>query len=99
MVKCNHFSWRRAMSQHKFLRCVSFLTDRGVGQRWCVFLLIGLLLISPSAFAADLSLEDLIAKIQSNQSKVTTPMGKMEIEMEYKNVKVNTGIGDGEFKI
>jgi len=87
------------MSQHKFLQRVPFLTDRGVGRRWCGFLLIGLLLISPSAFAADLSLEDLIAKIQSNQSKVTTPMGKMEIEMEYKNVKVNTGIGDGEFKI
>ena len=62
-------------------------------------LVVSIILSGPVTFAADLSLEDLIAKIQSNQSKVTTPMGKMEIEMEYKNVKVNTGIGDGEFKI
>ena len=70
MVKCNHFSWRRAMSQHKFLRCVSFLTDRGVGQRWCILLLFGLLFIPSVAFAADLGLDDIIQNIQSNQSKV-----------------------------
>ena len=26
-------------------------------------------------------------------------LGKMEIEMDYMNVKVNMGIGDGEFKV
>lgn len=34
-----------------------------------------------------------------NKSIVTTPAGKMEIEMEFSNVKVNKGIGDDEFKI
>ena len=58
------------MSQHKFLRCVSFLTDRGVGQRWCILLLFGLLFIPSVAFAADPGLDDIIQNIQSNQSKV-----------------------------
>ena len=36
---------------------------------------------------------------KKNRSTVNTPMGKMEIEMEYENVKVNAGMGDGEFGI
>lgn len=34
-----------------------------------------------------------------NVSNVTTPMGKMNMEMEFENIKVNKGIGDGEFKV
>lgn len=34
-----------------------------------------------------------------NVSNVTTPMGRMDIEMEYENVEVNRGINDKEFKI
>jgi len=34
-----------------------------------------------------------------NVSNVNTPMGKMNVEMVYKNVKVNQGIKDGVFKI
>jgi len=34
-----------------------------------------------------------------NRSYLTTPAGKMEMEMLFFNVKVNQGIGDGEFKI
>jgi len=34
-----------------------------------------------------------------NKSSLTTPAGKMEMEMLFFNVKVNKGIGDGEFKI
>jgi outer membrane lipoprotein-sorting protein len=34
-----------------------------------------------------------------NQSKVTTPMGKMDVEMLFENVRVNQGLSDREFKI
>jgi len=34
-----------------------------------------------------------------NISSVNTPMGKMDVEMIYKNVKVNQGIKDSVFKI
>ncbi len=34
-----------------------------------------------------------------NISKVTTPMGKMDVEMLFENVRVNQGINDREFKI
>jgi outer membrane lipoprotein-sorting protein len=34
-----------------------------------------------------------------NVSKVTTPMGKMDIEMTFENVKVNKGISDKEFEV
>ena len=34
-----------------------------------------------------------------NVSSVNTPMGKMDIEMVYKNIKVNEGIKDEVFKI
>jgi len=34
-----------------------------------------------------------------NMSKITTPMGKMDVEMEFNNIKVNKGISDGEFKV
>src|SRR3989338_5506652 len=36
---------------------------------------------------------------EKNKSLVTTPMGKMEVEMEFSNIKVNKGISDGEFKV
>ncbi|MBU0672745.1 MAG: hypothetical protein KJ732_06955 [Candidatus Margulisbacteria bacterium] len=34
-----------------------------------------------------------------NISNVNTPMGKMSVEMEFGNIKVNKGIGDKEFEI
>ncbi|MDD5383002.1 MAG: outer membrane lipoprotein-sorting protein [Candidatus Margulisbacteria bacterium] len=34
-----------------------------------------------------------------NISDVTTPAGKMKIEMEFNNIKINRGISDNEFKI
>jgi len=34
-----------------------------------------------------------------NVSNVNTPMGKMNVEMVYKNIKVNEGIKDAIFKI
>jgi hypothetical protein len=34
-----------------------------------------------------------------NISNISTPMGKMEVEMIYENIKVNEGIGDGEFRV
>ena len=35
----------------------------------------------------------------STKSDVNTPMGKMDVEIEYSNVKVNQGIGDEEFYV
>lgn len=32
-------------------------------------------------------------------SNVTTPMGKMKVEMEFENIKINKGIKDSEFDI
>ncbi|MBI5399507.1 outer membrane lipoprotein-sorting protein [Candidatus Saganbacteria bacterium] len=34
-----------------------------------------------------------------SQSVVNTPMGKMDVEMDYNNVRVNQGIKDSEFKV
>ena len=34
-----------------------------------------------------------------NKSVVSSPMGKMEIEVEYTKVKINSGINDNEFSI
>jgi outer membrane lipoprotein-sorting protein len=34
-----------------------------------------------------------------NISNISTPMGKMAVEMTFENIKVNEGIGDGEFKV
>lgn len=34
-----------------------------------------------------------------NLSNVTTPAGKMKVEMEFVNIKVNKGIGDDVFKV
>jgi outer membrane lipoprotein-sorting protein len=32
-------------------------------------------------------------------SNISTPMGKMNVDMSYENIKVNEGIGDGEFRV
>lgn len=34
-----------------------------------------------------------------NKSVVTTPAGKMEVEMVFENIRVNKGVSDAEFKI
>lgn len=34
-----------------------------------------------------------------NRSNVNTPAGRMEVEMEFKNIKINKGIKDKEFEI
>ena len=34
-----------------------------------------------------------------NVSNITTPMGKMDVTMEFNNIKINKGISDNEFKI
>ncbi|MFA4884172.1 MAG: outer membrane lipoprotein-sorting protein [Candidatus Margulisiibacteriota bacterium] len=34
-----------------------------------------------------------------NLSNVTTPAGKMKVEMQFQNIKVNKGIGDDQFKV
>jgi outer membrane lipoprotein-sorting protein len=34
-----------------------------------------------------------------NKSAVTTPAGKMEVEMVFENVRINKGVSDAEFKI
>ncbi|MFH1361407.1 MAG: outer membrane lipoprotein-sorting protein, partial [bacterium] len=36
---------------------------------------------------------------EKNSSVVNTPMGKMEIEMVYSNIKVNQGIKDEVFRV
>lgn len=36
---------------------------------------------------------------KNNRSVITTPAGKMEMTMEFKNTKVNSGINDSVFKI
>lgn len=46
-----------------------FFPVRGGGWKWCA-LLAAFFLLSSLAFAADLSLEDIIQKIQTNQSKI-----------------------------
>lgn len=38
-------------------------------------------------------------EIEKNISNVNTPMGKMEVEMGFENIKVNEGIQDKEFNI
>lgn len=35
----------------------------------------------------------------SNVSAITTPMGRMDVTMEFNNIKVNSGIADKEFRI
>jgi len=34
-----------------------------------------------------------------NISNISTPMGKMAVEMTFENIKVNEGIDDGEFRV
>jgi|GEM_PF-1314834 outer membrane lipoprotein-sorting protein len=34
-----------------------------------------------------------------SSSQINTPMGKMDVELTYNNLKLNQGISDGEFKI
>ncbi|MFH1386454.1 MAG: outer membrane lipoprotein-sorting protein [bacterium] len=35
----------------------------------------------------------------SNNSVINTPMGRMDVAMEFSNIKVNSGLSDKEFKI